>query len=104
MPNPNGDGYVLACTPAFEAASYNYGTAANIYPEIATVRIPVTILRAGGHQFDGRQPERLADRADLAAQFPNAVDVPLPQYSHFIPMEAPELVADYVRQTAEAVI
>jgi len=37
---------------------------------------------------------------DLAAQFPNAIDVQLAQYSHFIPMEAPELVADYVRQTA----
>ena len=33
----------------------------------------------------------------------NAVDVPLPQYSHFIPMEAPELVAEYVRKLAESV-
>ncbi len=32
LPNPNGAGYVLACAPAFEAATYNYGSDANIYP------------------------------------------------------------------------
>ena len=102
LPNPNGTGYVLACDPAFEAATYNYSTAANIYPEIATVQIPVTVLRAGG-QLDSTIFNLSASPTapDLAAQFPNAVDVPLPQYSHFIPMEAPEVIAEYVRKLAE---
>lgn len=100
-PNPDSAGYVLACTPAYEAATYNYGSAANIYPEIAMLQIPVTILRAGG-QADSTVFNLSASPTapDLAAQFPNAVDVPLPGYSHFIPMEAPELVADYVREAA----
>ncbi len=99
LPNPNGSGYILACPPEFEAASYNYAPAANIYPEIATVEIPVTILRAGG-QSDSTVFNLSASPTapDLAAQFPNAVDVPLPQYSHFIPMEAPELIADTIRK------
>ena len=104
LPNPNGDGFVLACAPEFEAASYNYGSATNIYPEIATLHIPVTILRA--HRSTDNFITNMADSPtapDLAAQFPNAVDVHLPQYSHFIPMEAPELVAEYVRKLAESV-
>ena len=103
LPNPNSAGYVLACAPEYEAATYNYASAANIYPEIATVRIPVTILRAAG-EYDAQQGNHSDSPTapDLAAQFPNAVDVPLPQYSHFIPMEAPELVAEYTRRVAEA--
>ncbi|MCC6802724.1 MAG: alpha/beta hydrolase [Anaerolineae bacterium] len=99
--SPGGAGCVLACAPAYEAATYNYGSAANIYPEIATIAIPVTILRAGG-QVDASVSNFAGSPTapDLAAAFPNAVDVPLPQYSHFIPMEAPEMVAEYVRKVA----
>lgn len=105
IPNPDGAGYMLACAPAYEAATYNYGSAANIYPEIATVKIPVTILRAGG-QVDATVSNFAGSPTapDLAAQFPNAVDVPLPQYSHFIPMEAPEMVAEYVRKAAKEAV
>ncbi len=101
LPNPNGAGYVLACPPALEAASYQYATNANIYPEIATIQIPVTILRA--RSADDASPFNLSaspTQPDLASRFPNAKDVHLPQYSHFIPMEAPELVAQYVRASS----
>jgi lipase len=101
LPNPSGEGFVLACSPEFEAASYNYASAANIYPEIETIQIPVTILRA--RRSSDNFVINMTDSPtalDLAAQFPNAVDVPLPQYSHFIPMEAPEVVAEYVRKVA----
>ncbi len=104
LPNPSGDGYVLACEPAFEAATYNFSTAANIYPEIAAIRIPVTILRAGGALDTSVFNLSASPTApDLAARFANAEDVPLPDYSHFIPMQAPELVARYVRQAAESI-
>lgn len=98
---PNGV-YRLACEPAFEAAVYNHSTAADIYPLLPQVNIPVTILRAGG-QMDSSISNLAASPTapDLAAHFPHARDVHLPQYSHFIPMEAPELVTDYVRQIAE---
>ena len=101
LPNPDGDGYVLACPPALEAESYNYGSAADIYAEIEALPLPVTILRARGQSNTSVFDFSASPTApDLAAQFPNAIDVQLSQYSHFIPMEAPELVADYVRQTA----
>lgn len=105
VPNPDGEGYVLACAPAYEAATYTYSTAANIYPEIATTQIPVTILRASG-QLDSSVSNLAASPTapDLASQFPHAVDVSLTQYSHFIPMEAPELVAEYVRKVANEAV
>lgn len=97
VPNPSGSGYVLACEPAFEAVSYNYGSGANIYPQIATITIPVTILRAsGGTDASVFNMSASPTAPDLASRFPNAQDVYLPQHSHFIPMEAPELVADWV--------
>jgi lipase len=102
LPDPASDGFVLACAPEFEAASYNYGTATNIYPEIATLQIPVTILRA--HRSSDNFVMNMTDSPtapDLAAQFAHGTDVYLPDHSHFIPMEAPELVAEYVRQVAE---
>ena len=104
LPNPNGEGFILACSPAFEAASYNYGTAANIYPEIATIQIPVTVLRAKSTDHFAVSMTDSPTATDLAAQFAHGVDVPLPQYSHFIPMEAPELVAEYVRKAASEAI
>lgn len=101
LPNPNGEGYKLACAPIFELEVYNAATASNIYPQIVTVEVPVTILRAGG-TFDPATANFSGSPTapDLAAQFPNATDVPLTEHSHFIPMEAPELVAQFVRKVA----
>lgn len=104
LPNPNGAGYVLACPPALEAECYNYGSAADIYAEIAAIQIPVTILRARGQiSASGFDFSASPTAPDLAAQFPNALDIQLPQYSHFIPMEAPGVVAQYVRQACSRV-
>lgn len=101
LPKPDGIGYVLACEPAYEAAIYNYSAATDPYPAVAAVQVPVTILRAGG-QLDTSAFDMSASPTapDLASRFTHGTDVPLPQYSHFIPMEAPDLVADYVRKDA----
>jgi len=37
---------------------------------------------------------------DLASHFRHGEDVYLPQYSHFMPMEDPELIARHVRELA----
>ncbi|HEU4325424.1 MAG TPA: alpha/beta hydrolase [Roseiflexaceae bacterium] len=93
LPAPDGDGFVLACPPAIEAAIYLTGNRTDIYAEIATVDIPVTLMRAG-------QPARSLDdmtgsptAPDLAQRFPRGQDIHLPEHTHFIPMEDPPLVA-----------
>jgi pimeloyl-ACP methyl ester carboxylesterase len=95
---PDGDGLELACPPFIEAAIYQHSTdqESNIYPEIARVKAAATVVRARGSvkETGGFSSSRTA--ADLASRFTNAVDVYLPQYSHFLPMEAPHLVADLI--------
>ena len=43
----HGDDYILACPPAIEASIYDGSTAveSNIYAEIATIQIPVHVVR-----------------------------------------------------------
>lgn len=103
-PAPSGEGFVLACTPEFEAATYNYSTAANIYPEIATIKMPVTILRAVEPGSTGTFDFNASPTApDLAAHFPHATDIYMSEYTHFLPMQAPEQVAKIIRDVAHSI-
>ena len=94
---PDG-GYTLACPPEIESSMYMNSSAANIYPEIARIEIPVTIMRAGG-ALDASISNMSASPTapDLASRFQHGTAIYLPDLTHFIPMEAPELVADAVR-------
>ena len=95
---PDGDGLELACSPLIEAAIYQHSTdqESNIYAEIAHVKAAATVVRARGSlkETAGFSSSRTA--VDLVSKFTNAVDVYLPQHSHFLPMEAPHLVADII--------
>lgn len=90
----------LACPPLVEASIYLGNTSTNIYAQIPGVRIPVVVLRARG-----RDPEehaimdfsRSPTWPQVAEQFEQGVDVYLPDYTHFIPMEDPPLMASYIR-------
>jgi len=99
---PSGEGYVLACPPEIEAATYAGSLGSDIYDEIAAVDIPVRVLRTRA-----RQSSILSDMSgsptapDLASHFAQGEDVPLPEHSHFIPMEAPHLVASHIIEMAE---
>lgn len=98
LPNPHGEGYVLACPPHIEAAVYAGGSSGGeIYDLIAKIDIPVRVMRAardGESRPGGRPAMNTSPTApDLAAYFTQGQDVPLPQYNHFIPMEAPAFVA-----------
>lgn len=97
VPDPAGEGLVLACPPAVEAAIYQVGPT-DLYPVLPTIEVPVRVLRA-------RQPEPGVETPpfatsptdpDLAAVFPRGDDVLLGDRSHFIPMEAPDVVAAHV--------
>jgi len=92
---PDGDRYVLACPPLVEASIYENSKQpeSNIYPEIAKVLHPVTVIRAGRV----RNPDIFDLSAsptapELASCFRNGRDLVLPDASHFIPMEHPEEV------------
>lgn len=93
---PDGDSFVLACPPALEAATYGQSNApeSNLYAGIPAVRQPVTVLRAGATGTPGVFDLSASPTApDLAAKFANGRDILLADRNHYIPMEAPELVA-----------
>ena len=101
VPSPDGDGCVLACPPRIEAATYGGSAGGDIYEEIGTIDIPVRILRA--RERTAQSPADMSSsptNPELAKHFSNAEDVYLPQFSHFIPMEAPGFVADQLRAMA----
>jgi pimeloyl-ACP methyl ester carboxylesterase len=93
---PEGGSFVLACPPAVEAAIYGLCNApeSNLYAGIPSVPQPVTVLRAGAVAAPGVFDLSASPTApDLASKFAHGRDVFLPGHNHYIPMEAPELVA-----------
>lgn len=96
---PSDEGFVLACPPAIEAAIYARSNAvdADLYPAIPSIAQPVTIMR-GGYPWNLEKFELAASPTapDLASKFPHGRDVFLEGRSHYIPMEAPELVVEEI--------
>lgn len=93
---PDGDAFVLACPPAVEAAIYGRCNAPenDLYADIPSVGLPVTILRAGTRATTEVLDLNASPTSpDLAASFPRGRDIFLADHNHYIPMEAPELVA-----------
>jgi lipase len=96
---PDGGGFTLACPPEVEASIYDasYAPESNIYAGLAEVKIPVTVMRA-----DAQPEPGIFDLASsptwpgLATAFPNGRDMPLAGRNHYIPMEAPALVAEEI--------
>jgi pimeloyl-ACP methyl ester carboxylesterase len=101
LPAPDGDGFVLACPPAFEAGVYQVSTAvaSNIYPEIARVAQPTLVVRAGAvERTPGAGFAASPTVPDLATHFANGRDLLDPAHSHFLPMESPGAAVGYVRR------
>jgi len=97
----SGGEFVLACPPAVEASIYGHSKApeSDLYPGIPSIAIPVAVMRAGTAQNRVvLEPTASPAAPDLAAQFPRGRDVLLKDHTHFIPMEAPELVAEEIRE------
>jgi len=101
LPAADGDGFVLACPPEIEAATYaGAGLGGEIYEAIAALQIPVHVLRARGPAASAREGDMRGSPTapDLASRFAAGEDHYLPQYSHFLPMEDPAFVAARVRE------
>lgn len=100
VPAEEGEGYQLACPPQVEAAIYLGSSANDIYQLVRQVQTPTTILRARERSSDGeRDPMDFSASPTwpgLVREFPQACEEHLVDHSHFIPMEAPQLVADRI--------
>ena len=103
LPAPDGKGMVLACPPLVEANVYFNSWRAYLHDRLIGIEVPVTLLRAFRRALP---PKGQTDYAGsptwerLAEKFRQAEDHYLPEYSHFIPMENPALVASYVAWAA----
>lgn len=98
LPDEATGGHVLACPPHIEASIYLGSAGRDIYELVARVAQPVTVLRAKARSADRDVMDFSSSPTfpQLAERFPDARDVHLAERSHFIPMEAPALTADYV--------
>lgn len=97
---PKDDGrFELACPPLVESSIYLGNTATDIYQQIPLVKIPVLVLRAKGMDPDEHAIMDFSlspTWAEVADQFVDGRDVYLPELTHFMPMQAPELIADFI--------
>lgn len=92
---PDGEA-TLACTPAWEASNFRTHEY-DPWGAFAATRCPIRILRA---EFDSTA--RLDGRvADLTADGRVSVET-VPETTHFLPMERPDLVAAELRRAAGA--
>ncbi|MBM4202613.1 MAG: alpha/beta hydrolase [Gammaproteobacteria bacterium] len=104
------DTWILACPPQVEASIYMANTSSDVHRLIPEIRLPVTVLRARERDFS-KVPEPGAPMdfatsptwSGLANAFPRGRDVYLPELTHFIPMQTPELVARYLLAELDAV-
>ncbi len=94
------NGNVLACAPDFEASVYENSSLspADIGDELGSIAAPVTVIRSHlelrtGHVDMNGSPTD----PKLASRFQRGVDIEVP-YSHFFPMEVPDLVASRIRE------
>jgi lipase len=95
---PEGDGYVLACPPAIEAAIYENSPApeSDIYAKLDTIRIPVLVVRSVKPADPADVMSRSPTAPELASSFARGLDLPVAEFSHFIPMESPTFVAERI--------
>jgi pimeloyl-ACP methyl ester carboxylesterase len=99
VPAADGDGYVLGCPPAVEAAVYAGAGGSSIWERLGEIGVPVHILRARPRD-ESAPPMDMSfspTPPDLVTRFRRAEEVYLPELTHFIPMQAPDLVARHVR-------
>jgi hypothetical protein len=90
---------VLACPPTTEASVYMTSRSnPGVYDAIRALEIPVVVLRARSAAERGGVMDFTTSPTwpGLAGEFQRGTDVHLPELTHFMPMQDPKLIADYV--------
>ena len=100
-PDPSGDGVRLCCPARVEASVYMNNFTTDPHVGLKDIHQPVTILRAPPSDHEDPSFDFAASPTwpELASYLPNATDVYLEDLTHFIPMQAPELVAHYIERS-----
>lgn len=99
-----GEGFELACPPLLEASVYAGSLCSNLHDVVATIETPVTILRAPSGQRGGALDFTQSPTFEhLAAAFPHGSDIYIPDLTHFMPMQDPDRIANYIVQIASRV-
>lgn len=89
----------LACDPINEAGIYlNQKGNDIILQELPRIVTPVTLLRAAPGDESVLDLSSSPTWPGLAAALPDCREIYLPELNHFIPMQAPELVATCIRE------
>ena len=97
VPRADGDGLELACPPQLEASAYMGSAAFNPLAAAAMLTCPVTVLRARNGERQGALDFSISPTwPALATAFPNGRDVQWNDCTHFIPMEAPARLANFI--------
>jgi lipase len=100
LPEPGGDGYVLACQPEFEASIYVMGNShlSNIYEDLSKIEMPVLVVRAG-KEMDNVQLDFdfSPTNPKLASLLKQGRDLHFQNRTHFVPMEGPEMTAAFIQ-------
>jgi pimeloyl-ACP methyl ester carboxylesterase len=92
----------LACDPLHEAAHYlNQAGNDVILGDLGDLQAPVTLLRA--LEAESSLTEMLGSPTwpGVAGLIPVVRDIYLPDMNHFIPMQNPQLVADYITEACD---
>jgi pimeloyl-ACP methyl ester carboxylesterase len=98
-PKADGAGLELACPPLIEASIYIGAANCDIYAMAAKVEVPVVVLRAKTREANDSAITDFSGSPTwekVAQCFKHGRDVPLPELTHFIPMQEPELTARFV--------
>ncbi len=95
----DGEGFILACPPYLEASVYEGFRSLDPYPLVKRITLPVAILRAQMASDDVTSVRDFANSPTwpgLVDVFPDAQEVHMPELSHFMPMQDPQRMAEYI--------
>ena len=96
----NKHGYELACPPHIEASIYMGTSHRNLDHLLSRATQPTIVMRAKQRDANAQMMDFANSPTwpELADTMPNATDMYLPELTHFIPMQRPDLVATEIRK------